>query len=358
MVAGFQAHGAYREIDLRMKRAREEANLVGAVNTDAADALANGPNAAGHPISLGAQTKILMARGISLAWRDPQVLRFQAIQNIVFGIILGSLYSSLGNSQSKAYALSMAMVVILGMVCMVTVALNTAVAFADKLVFEREQSDSLYSPVSHFFARLMVGLPISCIVAACLILPAYWWIGLRPGAPAFFFFFAVNLAMIFLFDGLVGCTVFVANDITSAFGLGNFYEAIAILYVYHVLHPNLVRTNVLSSMSGIFIPYTVMPPYWSWLFWITPFSYAYAAIAVNEFLDSENEFWLSVMGIAWYSQWGKPYGGCHHGRALALAWAFPRHAREQKEDWEHETQVRRYRGEHLTLLLESIMFIL
>jgi ABC-type multidrug transport system permease subunit len=227
-----------------------------------------------------------MQRGGTLAWRDPQVLRFQAIQNIVFGIVLGSLYSNLRFSQSQAYTLSMAIAIILGIVAMITIALGTAVAFSDKQVFVREQNDNMYSPVAHFFARLVVGLPISLVIAACLILPSYWWIGLKSGAAPFFFFFAVNLAMIFLFDGVVGVTAFLANDVTTAFGMGNFYEAISIF------------------MSGIFIPYPLIPPFWVWLYYITPFSYAYSAAAINEFENTENEFWLFAIGITWLNKWG------------------------------------------------------
>ena len=230
------------------------------------------------------QTKVLLNRAALLAFRDPQVLKFQAIQNVVFGIILGSLYSNLGNSQGKAYALSMAIVIILGMVAMVTVALGTAVAFNDKLVFERESQDRLYAPLATFFARFLIAVPQGVFVSACLIIPCYWWIGLK--ANGFFFFFIVNCAIIFLFDGVVACVVFLVNDLPSAFGVGNFYEAIAIF------------------MSGIFIPFPLIPVFWRWLFFITPFSYAYAACAVNEFENGPNEWWLNTIGILWRSKWG------------------------------------------------------
>jgi len=109
---------------------------------------------------------------------------------------------------------------------------------------------------------------------------------MRSGSTYFFFFFGMNLAMIFLFDGVVGVTAYFANDVTTAFGMGNFYEAIAIF------------------MSGIFIPYPLIPPFWVWLYWITPFSYAYAACAINEFEGTPNEFWLYAIGIIWLNKWG------------------------------------------------------
>jgi hypothetical protein len=51
---------------------------------------------------LGTQISVLTSRGALLAVRNPQALAFIAIQNLVFGIIIGSLYSNLGNFAAKA----------------------------------------------------------------------------------------------------------------------------------------------------------------------------------------------------------------------------------------------------------------
>jgi ABC-type multidrug transport system permease subunit len=204
---------------------------------------------------------------------------------------------------------------------MVTVALGTAVAFNDKLVFQRERADRLYSPASHFVSRLVVGVrsrtrrrtharaqvPIVCVTAACLILPSYWWIGLKPDGSSFFFFLLTNCALIFLFDGVVGAIVFLANDVTTAFGIGNAYEAVGIF------------------MSGIFIQATVIPKYWIWLFYLSPFNYAFAAVAVNQFAGGENDWWLDTVGITWRDKWGNFFVLLAMGllwRALGLALSF------------------------------------
>lgn len=293
LVSSFASSLEAAEIESRAQRAREESALTTWQSEQETD-LENGgahqtSNKSGITHArLGTQITILSHRSLVLTWRDPQALRFQAIQNFVFGLVLGSLYSSLSSAgqSPRAYALSMAMAMVIGMVSMVTVALNTQVVFNDKIVFEREQMDDFYSPVSHFLARLIIGIPTGCIVAACLILPAYWWIGLRSDFNSFIFFFLVSLSMIFLFDGLASVTVFIAKDMATAYGIGNFYVAIA------------------SFVSGIFIPFPLIPVFWSWLYFVTPFSYAYAAVALNEFLGSEQEFWLTAIGIYWFNKWG------------------------------------------------------
>jgi hypothetical protein len=183
-VAAFQTTGPCHEIEIRLKRAREEAST-----NDKLDDKRVKDELLQNQISLGQQIRVLIERQVTLSWRNPQVIRFQGLQNMVFGIVLGSLYSNLLGSELQTYTLSMVIAIILGVVAMITVALNTGVAFADKQVFVREQNDDMYSPVAHFFSRLLVGVPLNIIVAACLILPAYWWVGLRSGANYFFFFF-------------------------------------------------------------------------------------------------------------------------------------------------------------------------
>lgn len=57
-------------------------------------------------------------------------------------------------------------------------------------------------------------------------------------------------------------------------------------------------------MSGIFIPFPFIPIYWRWLYFITPFSYAYAAVALNQFEDTPDAWWLGTIGIVWTSKYG------------------------------------------------------
>ena len=273
LVAAFGASVFKAELDQRSTRAAAPAERA-----DEADGDGNA--------KVWEQVPILTGRAALLAFRDPQALKFQVVQNVIFGVVIGSLYSNLGNFQAKAYALSMAMVIILGIIAMVTVALGTAVAFNDKIVFHRESADRLYAPVAHFLSRLAVGLPLNIAIAACLILPSYWWIGLASDPDRFIFFLLTNIVLIFLFDGVVGAVVFLANDITTAFGIGNTYEAVAIF------------------MSGIFIQGTQIPAYWIWLYYLSPFNYAFAAVAVNQFADSDDAWWLDQMGIAWRDKWG------------------------------------------------------
>ena len=181
-----------------------------------------------YPQPFMSQVRLLSSRSITLVWRNPQALKFQALQNIVFGILLGALYSNVKFLKSSPFQQSIVMAIILAMVAFVTLSLGTQVAFNDRLVLEREMSDSMYSPIAHFLQRLLIGIPVAAFIAMCLILPAYFWVGLQPDIISFFFFCLVNIAIVFLFDSVVFALTLLVSDVNSAYAIGNFYEALTV----------------------------------------------------------------------------------------------------------------------------------
>jgi ABC-type multidrug transport system ATPase subunit len=232
------------------------------------------------------QIRHLMHRALTISWRDPSNLTFQSLQNLFFGILLGTLYSNLRGFQSHALIIANVMAILLAMVGFVTTALGSATQFSDKLVFEREQSDNLYAPAANYFARIFVGVPVDCVIGMCLILPAYFLIGLKPDGLSFIFFLLVNLAVIFVMDSVVYVACLVSKNVDIAFALGNFNQALAILF------------------CGVFIPVYVMPKPYQWIYFVSPFSYAFAAVALNQFEDTPDEWFLTTAGVAWRSKWG------------------------------------------------------
>ena len=153
-------------------------------------------------------------------------------------------------------------------------------------IFEREQADNMYSPTAHYLARTLSTLPINTLIALPLIVPAYWIIGLRSDGLSFVFFVLVSIGVMFVFDSVLYVATLIARTLDVAYGLGNFHQAMAVLF------------------CGVFIPYYVMPSVVSWVYFIDPFSYAFAAVTVNQFLGGPDEWFLSAAGIVYLSRWG------------------------------------------------------
>jgi len=46
-----------------------------------------------------------------------------------------------------------------------------------------------------------------------------------------------------------------------------------------------------------------MPIYFRWLYFLSPFSYAFGAVVVNEFGGTENQFTIAISGVVIRSEW-------------------------------------------------------
>jgi len=186
---------------------------------------------------------------------------------------------------NRAYAVSLSLSVILGLTAMVAISMTTAIVFTDKLVFEREQRDELYSVFAHFLARLLVGLPSNVLVAVCLVVPAYFWVGLRSDGITFFYFLFVLSAVVYIFVGVVNIAAYFAKNVNTAYSMANFYNAISII------------------VAGVFVPYPALPPVWQQLYFVFPFGYAFSGAAVNEFAGTPDAWWLVNLGTILVNKW-------------------------------------------------------
>jgi hypothetical protein len=55
--------------------------------------------------------------------------------------------------------------------------------------------------------------------------------------------------------------------------------------------------------SGVFLPFYAMPIYFKWLYFLSPFAYAFGAVVVSEFQGTDKDFTISVTGVAIRSEW-------------------------------------------------------
>ena len=92
-------------------------------------------------------------------------------------------------------------------------------------------------------------------------------------------FLFLNFVFLGVFDSAAQFFGHTANSIEAAYAVANSYTAVAGLF------------------CGTFIPYSEFPAYYKWLYWVSPYSYAYAAAAVNEYTGTEDAGWLDLMGL-------------------------------------------------------------
>ena len=128
---------------------------------------------------------------------------------------------------------------------------------------KRERSSGLYRTSSFYVAEVLVEIPAQIAQRVLFYVILYWMIGLKPTGAAFFIFLGVNFM-----------------QVLTAIGIGLLIGS---------LSPNIDIANILAPLfnvimllfGGNLLPSP--PPWFVWLRWISPITYAYAALSINEF---------------------------------------------------------------------------
>lgn len=229
--------------------------------------------------SIALQIELLVQRSFALVARNPHMLRFTIFQNTIFGLILGSLFSRLTEFAFKAITKSNCIALLLGMVAFASISMATYLAYQERIVSQRESKDRLYSQYASFFARPLVTLTLNTGLSMLLIIPPYFWLGYKPDGASFFFFCFVCFAVVFLFDSLVYFVSLVVKDVNAAYLVANFYLALSVFF------------------SADIVPLAWTPEYYRWIYWISGFSYPFAACLLNEFQETTDEWWIDTVGV-------------------------------------------------------------
>ncbi|CAM6099489.1 unnamed protein product [Calypogeia fissa] len=139
-----------------------------------------------------------------------------------------------------------------------------------------KQREMLFFPAWAFsIATTVLRIPLSIVETLIFIVITYYTIGFAPAASRFFkqlfLYFWVHQMSAALFRMMAGlCRSMIVANTGGTFSL-----------------------LVIFVLGGFLIPRKQVKPWWIWGYWISPLSYAFNGINVNEFLAP---------------QWDKPYG--------------------------------------------------
>lgn len=130
-------------------------------------------------------------------------------------------------------------------------------------IMRRERFAGLYRTSSFYLARMIVEVPSQILQRILFYVILYWMVGLKSAAGPFFIFIAINLIQILTSIGLGFCI----GAVSPTVEIGS------------IIAPAL---NVIFFLfGGNLLPQP--PPWFVWLRWISPITYAYLALGQNEF---------------------------------------------------------------------------
>jgi hypothetical protein len=215
------------------------------------------------PTSWMSELVVLSERKYLQIIRNPITLIGTAGQTIVLCIIIGFAFFRLSNSQSDVLAR-------IGVLFFIPINASFAVIFPilaifplQRAIMRRERASGLYRTSSFYVSQVLVEVPAQIFQRFLFYVLIYFMIGLQQTAAAFFIYMAVNIVQVFTAIGI-------------GFAIGSLSPTVEIANIIAPL------INVIFLLfGGNLLPSP--PPWYIWIKWISPITYAYSALSQNEY---------------------------------------------------------------------------
>ncbi|XP_008791552.1 ABC transporter G family member 42-like [Phoenix dactylifera] len=137
-----------------------------------------------------------------------------------------------------------------------------------------KQRDLLFHPAWVFtLPNFLLRIPISIVESVVWVVMTYYTIGFAPEASRFF----KQLLLVFLIQQMAAGLFRVTAGVCRSMIIANTGGALAVLLMF--------------VLGGFILPRNVIPNWWIWGYWVSPLTYGYNAIAVNELFAPR---WMNV----------------------------------------------------------------
>mmetsp|Transcript_17709 Transcript_17709/g.49550 ORF Transcript_17709/g.49550 Transcript_17709/m.49550 type:complete len:1558 (-) Transcript_17709:317-4990(-) len=218
--------------------------------------------------SLFHQLPVVLSRQITLTIRNKATTYGRLGQCIIMGILTGLLFGSLEKvpTNSRSYLgvlFSMIMFLAMGNSSQVSVIIG------GREVYYKQRNAYFFKSITYVVSMTITQLPITAIEVLLYCTPVYWLVGLVRKPGPFF-------------------TLLLICYITSCC-LGAIFRSIASFSKDMVMANSVMGLVILMLVltSGFAIAAGSIPPWWIWIYWISPFSWALRAAGQNEFLTGD-----------------------------------------------------------------------
>ena len=200
-----------------------------------------------------------------LFWRNKQVLMPRIFQAVLMGIVYGTLFYKLaiGDYQSK-----MGLLMYLTMFGAFANLSELPVAAEARAVVTKQLDSSFYPTLPYIFSVIFLSLPLLVIETLIFGTLMYWLPGFVPEAGRYFFWLLLLLC--------------------GSLAMSTFFRTIS----YVTPNPDVARQLdfpfilLFVIFGGFLIPYSEIPHWLVWVFWISPLSWGVRSLALNEFKSS------------------------------------------------------------------------
>ena len=200
----------------------------------------------------------------SIRYRDSLVVRYFFC--LFLGFIVGTVFSRAGTDQTDGQKRLSIVFYVVGHFLYSSVSFFPAI-FMNRVLYFRESTNRLYTPLAYFLARFLGDLPHIILEVFIPTIMVYFISDLNPYDHYKFygFFFWANLIMRF-------ASVFLTQLVATVIRAPDF--------AYAVLSTSM---NLFFLLTGFFIPYNYIPVWWQWLTQLNFLKFGLQFVALNEY---------------------------------------------------------------------------
>ncbi|CAG1980250.1 unnamed protein product [Fusarium graminearum] len=214
-------------------------------------------------VSFPMQTSLCAKRATQQLWNDKGSTLTTLIGEIIIALVVGSIFYGTPDTTDAFFAY--------GSVLFFSVLLNVLMSVTDihnlyrgRSVITKQVSYAFYRPSADALASVLVDIPVKFVVGVFFNVILYFLAGLALTASQFFIFFlfvfTTTLAMSVVFRTIAAATV----TLPQAMALSGFLVLALVTY------------------TGFVLPSPYMHPWFKWISYINPLSYAFEALLVNQ----------------------------------------------------------------------------
>jgi ATP-binding cassette subfamily G (WHITE) protein 2 (SNQ2) len=216
------------------------------------------------------QSKIIASRRYKLISRNAVTYMRMGVA-VFFGVVIGSLFSALGPNLMGALGRTGYLFLNAFLVLMLSAAVTIPASFRERTTLFKHRRAEFFSGRVAYMTQMLLDAPLSILEAVLLSSIGYFWVGMNTNGGAakhFFFFMACLIGLEFVGQafGRLLCSL-VRKEVSA-----NAVSSVCIL--------------IFATVGGFMPPFGQIPAIFRWLSWVTPVSYAFEAMMINEFHDT------------------------------------------------------------------------
>ena len=217
-----------------------------------------------YMISVPMQVKICTTRAYQRIWNDKTSSITLIGGQIVMSLIIGSLFYGAPFGTQSFFAKSSTLFFAVMLNSLITVT-EVNPLYSKRPIIAKHASYKFYHPFSEALAGVVSDFPIKLVSGVVFNTTLYFLSDLRYEPGPFFVFFLFTFMSVLCMSQIFRTVAAASKTMTQALAVAGVVLLAAVIY------------------TGYVIPRPNMHPWFGWIFWINPLSYAYESLIVNEF---------------------------------------------------------------------------